>query len=229
MFVIPSIDILNGQCVQLVNGKVDSAKIYGKPKDWVDRWIEKGADVLHLIDLDAALGLGSNKDMIFDLLTNNRCKFQVGGGIRNVDYAVELIRNGAERIIVGSKALDRGFLDDLNKKIPKEKIMVALDIKNGFIVTKGWKNNSGLKYEDTVEKIKPKVGSILSTDVRSEGLLKGPNSNLLKTIKIDNIATYASGGFTTVKDIKLAEIFGFSGVIIGQALYQEKLNLRELW
>ena len=229
MFVIPSIDILKGKCVQLVNGRIKSSKIYGDPEEWIRIWISKGADIIHLIDLDAALGIGSNKDIILDLLKNKNVKFQVGGGIRNIDYAIELIQKNAERIIIGSKAIDEKFLNMLNKKISKEKIMVALDVKDGFIVTKGWKEKSGLKIEDVISKIESKAGSILSTDVSSEGLLNGPNSKLLKSIKQKNIPTYVSGGFTTIEDIKLAESLGFSGVIIGQALYREKLNFEELW
>jgi len=229
MFVIPSVDILSGNCVQLVNGRIDSADIYGEPKKWVKKWISKGADIIHLIDLDAALGIGSNKDIILDILKKRNVKFQVGGGIRDINYAIELTQNNAERIIVGSKATDGKFLDALNKKIPKEKLMIALDIKDGFIVTKGWKENSGLKIEEVISKIEPKIGSILSTDISSEGKLKGPNSKLLKSTKQKNIPTYASGGFTTIQDIKLAKNLGFSGVIVGQALYKEKLNFEELW
>lgn len=229
MFVIPSIDILNGKCVQLVNGRINSAKIYGEPKYWLDKWVRKGADIIHLIDLDGALGIGSNKDIILDLLKEKNIKFQVGGGIRNIDYAVELIQNNAERIIIGSKAIDENFLEKLNKRIPKEKIMIALDVKDGFVVTNGWKEKSGLKIEDLTLKIKSKAGSILSTDVSSEGLLNGPNVESLKSIQQKNMTIYVSGGFTTIEDIKLAEKLGFSGVIIGQALYKEKLNFEELW
>lgn len=229
MFVIPSIDILGGKCVQLVNGRIDSAKIYGEPQEWLNKWTSRGADIIHLIDLDAALGIGSNKDIIFKLLKTKNVKIQVGGGIRNIDYASELIQNGAERIIIGSKALDEKFLCKLNEKIPKENIMVALDLKNEYIVTNGWKKNTCLKFKDITSKLNSKTGSILSTDVSSEGLLKGPNYDLLKTIKQENIPTYASGGFTTKEDIKLAEKLGFLGVIVGQALYKEKLNFEELW
>jgi len=208
MFVIPSIDILNGKC---------------------DKWVDQGADIIHLIDLDAALSIGSNSDIIFELLKTNNVEIQVGGGIRSVEYASKLVQKGAKRIIIGSKALDGEFLCKLNKAVSKKNIMVALDLKSGFIVKNGWKTNTGIKIEEIIENLNSKTGSILSTDVSSEGLLKGPNYELLKTIRQENTPTYASGGFTTRQDLKLAEKLGFAGVVIGQALYKEKLNFKDLW
>ncbi len=229
MFVIPSIDILNGKCVQLINGKIETATVYGNPKDYYKKWVEKGADIIHVVDLDAAFNLGSNKQIIFNLLEKEELDVQVGGGIRDEKYAYELIKNGAKRIIIGSKSLDADFLKKLRKNIPKDKIMVALDTCFGNIVSNAWQNDTGIPYSEGVKKIKLYAGSILSTDVIKEGLLKGPNLKILKKIVQKEIPTYISGGFTTIDDIKLAESFGFSGVIIGRALYTNKLDLEELW
>jgi len=176
MFVIPSIDILNNKCVQLVNGKIETAAVYGSPKDYYKKWVEKGADIIHVVDLDAAFNLGSNKQIIFNLLESEELNVQIGGGIRNEKYACELINKGAKRIIIGSKSLDTEFLGKLRKNIPKEKIMVALDTCFGNIVSNAWQNDTGISYEEGVKKIKSYAGSILSTDVNMEGLLKGPNS-----------------------------------------------------
>lgn len=229
MFVIPSIDILNGKCVQLVNGKIETATIYGSPKEYYKKWIEKGADKIHVIDLDAAFNLGSNKTIILDLLKKREVEIQVGGGIRDVAYASELIDSGAKRIIIGSKSQDSGFLKNLLKKIPKEQIMIALDTSNGKIVTNAWQNDTGIKYTGGVKRIKKFAGSILSTDVDREGLLKGPNSIMLKKIVQEKIPVYASGGFTTIEDMKVAKNLGFSGIIIGRALYTKKIDLGELF
>jgi len=229
MYVIPSIDILNGKCVQLVNGKITTSTVYGTPKKYYKKWIEKGADKLHIIDLDAAFDIGSNKKIIFDLLKNEKAEIQVGGGIRDENYAYELIDSGANRIIIGNRSQDTKFLRNLQKKIPKKKIMIALDTSNGKIVTNAWQNDTGLKYEDGLERIKNFAGSILSTDVDREGLLKGPNSITLKQIISENIPVYASGGFSTIGDIKLAKKLNFSGVIIGKALYTKKIDLEDLF
>lgn len=229
MFVIPSIDILNGKCVQLINGKIETAEIYGDPQDYFEKWVKKGADVIHVIDLDAVFNLDSNKEIIYDLLKNSNVEIQVGGGIRNKKISYDYIKKGAKRVIIGSKALETKFLGELGKKIPKKQIMAALDIKSENIVFDGWQTDTKIKYEAGVKKIKSYVGSVLSTDVTVEGLLKGPNYDLLKTLINKNIPTYASGGFTTKKDIKLAQELGFSGVIVGKALYTGELNLEDLW
>lgn len=229
MFVVPSIDILNGKCVQLINGRIDTAKIYGTPKEYFNRWVNQGADLIHIIDLNAVFNLGSNKNIIFKLLQNGAADVQVGGGIRDEKYAYELIKKGTKRIIIGTRSLDIGFLEKLSRRISKDKIMAALDTKFGCIVIDGWQVDTGVSYEAGLKKIKQYVGSILSTDVSREGLLEGPNSAILHLVTQGNIPVYVSGGFTTKKDIEFARRLGFSGVIIGKALYEEKLNLMELW
>jgi phosphoribosylformimino-5-aminoimidazole carboxamide ribotide isomerase len=229
MFVIPSIDILNGKCVQLINGKVETTEAFGTPDEYLRKWIAKGANVIHVIDLNAALNIGSNKQIIINLLKYKNVQFQVGGGIRTEEYACELIQKGANRVIIGTKALDISFLKKINQKIAKDKIMIALDTKSGRIVTNGWKKDTKVKYENGIEKIKKYAGSILTTDIKREGLLKGPNFEMLKNINNSNIPTYISGGFTTKKDIELAKKQGFSGVVIGRALYKKKLDLEDLW
>jgi phosphoribosylformimino-5-aminoimidazole carboxamide ribotide isomerase len=215
--------------VQLINGKIKTATFYGSPKEYLQKWINKGADLVHIVDLDAVFNTGSNKKTILKLMKNSNAEIQVGGGIRNEKYAYELIKSGAHRIIVGSKALDTNFLRKLRTRISKDQIMVALDIKDGIIVADGWQTKTGIKYEIGIKKVKPYISSILSTDVTSEGLLEGPNPELLNIMRQDNIPTYVSGGFTTRKDIELADELGFSGVIVGKALYEGKLNLEDLW
>ena len=229
MYVIPSIDILNGKCVQLVNGIIKTSTVYGSPKKYFNKWIEKGADKIHIIDLDAAFNIGSNKKIILDLLRIGKAEIQVGGGIRDENYACELIEGGTNKIIIGNRSQDIEFLRNLLKIIPKEKIMIALDTLNGKIVTNAWQNDTGIKYVDGLKKIKNLAGSILSTDVDREGLLKGPNTITLKQIISENIPIYASGGFSTIWDIKLAKKLGFSGVIIGRALYTNKIDLEDLF
>ena len=225
MQVIPSIDILYGKCVQLVNGKAETAVFYGNPKKWFDKWTRKGAKTVHIIDLDAAFNNGSNKDLILGLIKSKKADVQIGGGIRNVDYAYELVKAGAKRIIIGSKTQDIKFLKNLSKKVQKEKIMAALDVKNGKIVVDAWMKNTNISYNAGLEKIKEYIGSVLTTDVTKEGLLSGPNYNYLSNILNESLPVYVSGGFTTVDDIKNARNLGFAGVILGRALYTDKLDL----
>ena len=228
MQIIPSIDILNGRCVQLINGKIETVEIFGKPEDYLDKWKKSGAKIVHVIDLDAALNIGSNKEKIITLLSSKNVEFQVGGGIRSVKYATELIKKGASRIIVGSKAFDEDFLKKLNQKIPLNKIMIAIDVKSEKILINGWQTNTNIDFEKGFKKLKKYAGSFLITDVSFEGMLNGPNYKLLEKLKQNSIPIFLSGGFSSIKDIKLAEKNGFSGVIVGRALYKNRIKLKEL-
>ncbi len=228
-FVIPCIDILDGNCVQLIGGKSETATIYGSPEEWLVRWKNMGADLVHVIDLDAVTGTGSNKEIILKLLESKLVQIQVGGGIRDIEYAEELINKGAERVIIGSKALDIGFLEELNKSIPRQKIMAALDTRFGKVVVNGWQKSSDLTFSTAFGMIKTNVGSILSTDVNREGLMNGPDRDILRMIQGHGIPTYASGGFTNKEDIELAKIMGFAGVVIGRSIFTRHLDPEELW
>jgi phosphoribosylformimino-5-aminoimidazole carboxamide ribotide isomerase len=225
MKVIPSIDILNGKCVQLINGDIKTAVFYGPPEKWFDKWVKSGAKIVHIVDLDAAFNNGSNKDLIIGLIKSKRTEVQIGGGIRNVDYACELVEAGAKRVIIGSKAQNIDFLKKLSCRISKEKLMAALDVKNGIIVIGAWKKNTNISYTAELGRIKDYVGSILTTDVTKEGILSGPNYNYLSSIINEKLPIFVSGGFTTVDDINFASKLGFAGVIIGRALYTNKINL----
>lgn len=229
MFVIPSIDILDGKCVQLIGGRRETATIYGTPTEWLAKWTERGADLIHVIDLDAALGTGSNRKQVFELIKNAKVDIQIGGGIRSERYARELIDAGAKRVIIGSKAMDIDFLAKLSKHIPKERIMAALDTRARKVVVDGWQTSTEITFEELARKIRPYIGSLLSTNVDVEGTLGGTNKEWLKVVARGGVPVYASGGFTTKKDIETAEKLGFSGIVIGMALYTQRLRLEELW
>ncbi len=229
MLVIPCIDIMDGECVQLIGGKPETATFYGPPEKWLEKWMRLGADTVHIIDLDAALGRGSNRDTIMRLLELGQVSFQIGGGIHTTEYAQELAESGALRVIIGSKAKDLDFMVRLNELLPKEKIMAALDIKAGRIMLDGWQSDSGTIFSEALEVLRPYIGSILTTNVDVEGRLGGPDKVFLGQNCSDDIPTYVSGGFTSLKDIELAKSMGFAGVIIGGALYSGILEPEGLW
>lgn len=228
MQVIPSVDILNGKCVQLINGRIETAVFYGSPKKWFDKWVELGTELVHLVDLNAAFSNGSNRDLILSLIKSEKAEIQIGGGIRNVDYACELVETGAKRVIIGSKSQDVEFLKELSERISKDKIMAALDVKNGKIMINAWQKDTNISYRDGLDKIKNYIGSVLTTDVNREGLLSGPNYNYLYDIMSKNFPVYVSGGFTSIDDVFVAFNLGFTGVVIGRALYTNKIDLEEL-
>ena len=222
MMVIPSIDILGGKVVQLVGGKPETATYYGSPEAWLQKWAGLGAPLVHLIDLDAALGTGNNRTQIIGLITSSPVPVQVGGGIRTKQIAEEYIAAGARRIIIGTRALDFEFMQSL-QAFGKDRLMAALDFSKGRIVTEGWKKRTAYTLA-AAKTLEPYFGSLLYTNVDIEGQMAGVASSPINT----SLPAYLAGGISTLEDIKTAERAGFEGVVVGMALYKNKLG-PELW
>ncbi|ADG13408.1 phosphoribosylformimino-5-aminoimidazole carboxamide ribotide isomerase [Methanocaldococcus infernus ME] len=230
MEIIPAVDIKEGRCVQLVQGDPNKKLLeIEDPVEVAKRWVNKGANYLHLIDLDAALGEGDNLEVIKRIVEEVNVPVEVGGGIRDIERALELIELGVDRIIVGTKAItDSKFLDELNGYIEKDRIVLAVESKEGKVVIKGWKEKLNLKPIDVIEKFKDKVGYILYTNVDVEGLMKGIKIEEIKNlIKNSPLPVIYSGGVTKIDDIITLKELGAYGVVIGSALYKGKISLRE--
>ncbi|WP_456418714.1 1-(5-phosphoribosyl)-5-[(5-phosphoribosylamino)methylideneamino]imidazole-4-carboxamide isomerase [Methanocaldococcus infernus] len=230
MEIIPAVDIKEGRCVQLVQGDPNKKLLeIEDPVEVAKRWINEGANYLHLIDLDAALGEGDNLEVIKRIVEEVNVPVEVGGGIRDIERALELIELGVDRIIVGTKAItDSKFLDELNGYIEKDRIVLAVESKEGKVVIKGWKEKLNLKPIDVIEKFKDKVGYILYTNVDVEGLMKGIKIEEIKNlIKNSPLPVIYSGGVTKIDDIITLKELGAYGVVIGSALYKGKISLRE--
>jgi len=221
MIVIPSIDILGGKAVQLVGGRPETATEYGAPGRWLKKWEASGASMAHIIDLDAALGKGSNRGQIISLIRSSAIPIQVGGGIRTREIAERYLAAGAERIIFGSRAFDSSFMESL-QSLGRSRLMAAIDYSKGRILKNGWQ--SGTEYGlEAASKIEQYFGSVLYTNVDREGRMEG-----VSLPPLSNLPSYASGGFSSAGEINLAEQAGFAGVIIGTALYKSRLG-QELW
>ena len=217
--IIPSIDIMNGKVVQLKQGK---EKVYENADIMAVVEQYKIFPQINVIDLDSAMGKGSNKELIKDLCKKLTCN--VGGGIRTPELAKEYISSGANSVIVGTKA-DKEFLS----KLPKEKVIVALDTKDGKIAVKGWKE---LKEESIYEKmfeLEDYCYKYLITNVNVEGLNKGTDLNFFESLlgKTKNDIMVA-GGITTINEIKKIHNFGFDQVL-GMAITSGKLNIMECY
>ncbi|MBU0762797.1 MAG: 1-(5-phosphoribosyl)-5-((5-phosphoribosylamino)methylideneamino)imidazole-4-carboxamide isomerase, partial [Candidatus Altiarchaeota archaeon] len=148
MKVIPAIDILDGKCAQLVGGVRGTQKYYGDPVEVANGWVEAGADLLHVIDLDAALGTGDNLGLVVDIKETCGVGVEFGGGIRDVERAGQALSAGIDRIIVGTLAIDdleNGFrvFKQLGREYGRERLMVAVDMKNNHVVVKGWQGETG--------------------------------------------------------------------------------------
>lgn len=230
--IIPAIDLKNKKCVSLIQGIPGTERIsLDDPVAAAMRWIDDGAKVIHLIDLDGAIdGSRSNSSIIASIVKSSGVETQVGGGIRSIKDARDLLNLGTDRIILGTAAIkEPSIVKELTEEFGSKRIIVALDSKNGKVTTHGWAKESeftavelGRKFEELG------AGSILFTDINTEGLLKGVNPVPTKEL-VDalGIPVIASGGITTLSDIGIIKKTGAKGVVIGAALYVGNFTLPE--
>jgi phosphoribosylformimino-5-aminoimidazole carboxamide ribotide isomerase len=233
--VIPAVDMRNGKCVQLVQGVPGSEMVsIDDPVAVAKDWVSQGARTLHLIDLDGAIdGKRKNAPIIENIVKECKplgMKIQVGGGIRSFENAAELLSIGVDRVILSTAAINNPQLvKELADEFGSKHINVALDSKNGKVAIDGWKKESeftavemGIKFEELG------AGSILFTNIDTEGLLQGvntaPTEDLVKSVSIPVIA---SGGVTKLEDLIALKNTGAKAVVVGSALYTGKFTLPE--
>lgn len=232
MIIIPAIDIINGKCVRLVQGDYNKETVYSdNPAEMAGEWKSKGAEYLHLVDLDgAAKGEPVNIKVIEHIIkTVPGIKVQVGGGIRNDNTVEQLLGIGVSRIIIGTKAITTPeWLGELCVKFPGQ-IALAVDTKNGKVATQGWlqtENKTAIELAKELQKYKP--CAMIVTDINKDGMLKGPNLELMEEFKREiDIPVVASGGVTSIEDIKALCKIDVYGAIMGKALYDGKIKLEE--
>lgn len=231
MQIMPAVDIKNGKCVQLVQGKPGSEQvIIDNPEEVAKKWEELGAEVIHLIDLDGTIDGKSNLKLIKKIYDNVDVPIQLGGGIRTVDYGMELLNIGIERIIIGTMGIKHPeTITKLSDEFGKEHIMISLDSKDSKVVIKGWAEQIDKSpVELSKEFADNGAGSILFTNVDVEGLLGGFYTEpVIELVKSSPIPVVYSGGVSTIDDIKQLQSTGVSGVVIGSALYKDKIDLKE--
>lgn len=232
MIIFPAIDILNGQCVRLIQGDYNQEKVYSNlPVDMAKQWEEKGAAYIHIVDLDGAkTGDSINKEIITEIARTVNIPVQVGGGIRTLDIISYYLENGIERVIIGTAAInDPAFLKAAVEKHGKH-IAVSLDARNGYVATDGWTDTSDVTALDLVKKLETiGVQTIVYTDIAKDGMLQGPNLEEQQTInEATTIDVIASGGVTTKEDVENLQALNVYGTIIGKALYDGKLAFETL-
>ena len=239
MKIFPAIDIKNGKCVRLLKGDFDKSTIYEKtPLDQAKEFSNQGFRDLHIVDLDGALkGEPVNGKLIEEIckLTNLnvfglKMRIQVGGGIRSIDHIKKLIDAGVDRVVLGTIAVeDIKFLEKACNKF-KNKIAVGLDVRNGFIALKGWKEQTKILASDFLMKIKDiGVSRIIYTDIERDGTLTRPNfEETIKIVKLleNKIPVVVSGGVGSINDIvAVKKLEGdLEGVIVGKAMYDGRLS-----
>ncbi|MCX8182652.1 MAG: 1-(5-phosphoribosyl)-5-[(5-phosphoribosylamino)methylideneamino]imidazole-4-carboxamide isomerase [Candidatus Methanomethyliaceae archaeon] len=227
--IIPAVDISRGKCVRLKRGRIEEATIYyDDPIEAAKRWESEGADLLHVIDLDAATGVGENVSAIKRIIKEVKIPIQVGGGIRSVERAEEYIRTGAERVIFGTAALELRTIRDALKSFGPDRVMVAVDHFMGRVAIKGWKDLLELDAEVLCRRlVEAGVTKIMMTSIERDGMLKGPSLEYsLRVVSSILAEFYLAGGFSSIEEILPLRGTRVAGVIVGRALYEGTIDLR---
>ncbi len=233
MEVIPAIDLMNGKIVRLSRGNPKTAKVYsdfGNPLETANKWKNEGAKKLHIIDLDAAFGLGDNIPTITEIARNLSVPIQVGGGIRTMKDVENLLRVGISQVILGALAFrEPGVLREIAEKFGENIAVVALDNKEGKIMVEGWKTPTGLDVKEAIRKfVSLSVRAFLVTSIIRDGMLSGPDIKTLKeACKESDAIVIAAGGISNIDDLAILKSIGVEAVVIGKALYEGKFTLRE--
>lgn len=230
MKIIPAIDLMDGHVVRLLQGNPKNKTVYSNnPQEIAKKWEKQGVDMIHLVDLDATLGLGSNIGMIKKITKEISIPVQVAGGLRSESAMISAL-DFAQRIVVGTIAFkDFDLVSDLAAKFGKKRIVISTDHNNGIIVTNGWQKSTGINLIEAVNNFSKKnFTEFLLTNVSRDGTLEGPDlENLAKVCKIENINVIASGGISGPSDITKIKQCNAYGVILGKALYDEKISIKE--
>ncbi|MBK1672902.1 1-(5-phosphoribosyl)-5-[(5-phosphoribosylamino)methylideneamino]imidazole-4-carboxamide isomerase [Ectothiorhodospira shaposhnikovii] len=235
MLVIPAIDLKDGKCVRLRQGRMDDSTVFSEsPVEMAARWVDEGARRLHLVDLDGAIaGRPRNADIIGEIVARfPDLPVQVGGGIRDDDTVQAYLDAGVQWVIIGTKAVSAPhFVNDLCLEFPG-RIIVGLDAKNGKVAIDGWSKLSHHDVEDMARHFEQDgVAGIIFTDISRDGMMQGVNvDSTVSLARVVNIPVFASGGVTNIEDIRrlcAVEDEGVTGVIVGRALYEGTLSLAE--
>jgi phosphoribosylformimino-5-aminoimidazole carboxamide ribotide isomerase len=233
MIILPAIDLLDGQVVRLREGKLENKTVYSDdPLGFAKHWEEEGGNCLHVVDLNAAFtGEPRNLEMIKRLVRTLNIPVQVGGGIRSLEAATTFIEAGVERVVLGTRAVDSPiFLEDLVNRFGGEKIAVSVDARDGRVAVRGWTEVTSINVLDFIRMVeKLGVGTIIFTDIATDGTLIGPNFPVLETILAKtHCDIISSGGVATLEHIKhLASMPRLYGLIIGRALFDGTIDLAE--
>ena len=235
MIIFPAIDIKGGKCVRLFQGDFNKVTEYeASPLNQAKKLEELGFDFLHIVDLDQAvdpLTKKSNFNIIKDIIKNTNLKVQLGGGLRTLKNIEEAINSGVSNVVVGTSAIhDVSFLQNACNKFSNQ-ISVSIDSKNGLIATQGWKEITQKNIPDYINEIKNiKVKSIIFTDINRDGTKKGVNlKETLNLAELTKFPVIASGGISKIDDVvEIKNTKKIRGVIIGKAIYDGSINLKEL-
>jgi len=230
--IIPAVDIMKGKVVRLVRGDprlLSSYNHLGDPVSLARRWEAEGARFIHVVDLDAALGTGRNLKVIELIVKSVDASVQVGGGIRSLELARRLLLMGVNRVIIGSLAFSNpSVIEALLGEFGEERVVVALDHKEGVVMIKGWEISAGISVDEAAEKFRRfGVRLFLVTSVARDGTLLGPDIETLSRLCRSGLKVIAAGGISSIEDLLALNRMGVHGVVVGKALYEGRFSLNE--
>jgi phosphoribosylformimino-5-aminoimidazole carboxamide ribotide isomerase len=232
VIVIPAIDLKDGRCVRLRQGRMQEETVYSQePAEVARRWAEEGAQVLHVVDLNGAVeGTPRNRPMIEAILKAVTVPVQVGGGIRTLDMIDSYLSAGVERVVLGTAVIrDRTLLTEACNRYPG-RVLVGVDAKGGKVAVQGWTDVADLDAADFVGRLSGLgVYAVIYTDIARDGMLEGPNvEGLRRIVAACPVPLIASGGITRAEDLRQLRSLGpkVIGAILGKALYEGLLDLR---
>ncbi len=230
MKIIPAIDLMNGQVVRLYKGDPKQKTVYSdNPVKVAKQWEINGADMLHLVDLDATLGMGSNLSVIKKITEQISIPIQIAGGLRD-ESIINDVSKICSRVVVGTLAFkDKDTLKKILSNLGSEKIVISVDHIDGKIVIHGWQKQTSIKLIDAMEEfLSMGFSEFLLTNVSRDGTLQGPDLEFLsQACKLDNAHVIASGGISNIKDVHDVKEKNAFGVILGKALYEKKISIQE--
>ncbi len=231
LVLLPAVDIAGGQAVQLVQGRAGSEKHFGDPRAAAQRWQDAGAEWIHLVDLDAAFGRGNNAEIIAEVTSHLRLNVELSGGIRDDETLERALATGCARVNIGTAALENPEWCEEIIAAHGDRIAIGLDVRGTQLAARGWTREGGDLYETLRRLDQAGCARFVVTDVNSDGMLAGPNLNLLTRVcEATEKPVVASGGISTLEDIlALAEMVpeGVEGAIIGTALYVGNFTIEE--
>ena len=230
MKIIPAIDLMDGKVVRLVKGNPENKTVYSdNPLEIAKKWQSAGADMLHIVDLDATLGRGSNLEIIKKMLSELNVPVEVAGGLRDESIILEIGKT-ADRIVLGTLAFkDKETVLKISDSLGKKKIVISVDQIDGKIAVDGWQKSTETMLLDGMnEFLQLGFSEFLLTSISRDGTMQGPDiESLEKACSLENANVIASGGVSGIDDIKKLKVLNPYGVILGKALYENKISIEE--
>lgn len=229
--LLPAVDVVNGQAVRLVQGEAGTEQSYGDPAQAVEAFVEAGATWIHLVDLDAAFGRGSNRELLADIVAGTKIKIELSGGIRDDASLESALGMGAERVNLGTAALEDPKWTARVIERFGARVAVGLDVRGETLAARGWTKEGGNLWEVLERLEEAGCSRYVVTDVAKDGTLQGPNTELLRNVaKRAKAPVVASGGISSLDDLRALRTLVPEGVdqaIVGKALYSGAFTLAQ--